>query len=98
MTEIVLQNTTTGTTFRALFKNTEAAVDFLIGDKSNGYVLMDADNDVLSDLQAWDERDVVYCSLCDGQGHGQPGFGPCPLEDRGWMDTAEEEARLLGMF
>lgn len=23
----------------------------------------------------------VHCSLCDGLGHGQPGWGPCPLEE-----------------
>lgn len=26
------------------------------------------------------------CSICDGLGHGYPGGGPCPLEDRGWGD------------
>lgn len=26
------------------------------------------------------------CSLCDAVGHGYPGGGPCPLEERGWMD------------
>lgn len=29
------------------------------------------------------EVSLVYCSLCDGIGHGQPGYGPCPLEMRG---------------
>lgn len=29
------------------------------------------------------EASLVYCSLCDGLGHGQPGYGPCPLEERG---------------
>ncbi len=24
------------------------------------------------------------CSLCDAVGHGYPGAGPCPLEDRGY--------------
>lgn len=23
------------------------------------------------------------CSICDGLGHGYPGAGPCPLEERG---------------
>jgi hypothetical protein len=23
------------------------------------------------------------CSICDGLGHGYPGAGPCPLEQRG---------------
>jgi hypothetical protein len=26
------------------------------------------------------ESGLVYCSICDGIGHGQPGYGPCPLE------------------
>ena len=26
------------------------------------------------------------CSLCDGLGHGYPGGGPCPLEERGNYD------------
>lgn len=30
--------------------------------------------------EAWGERGMVYCSMCDGVGHGQPGYGPCPLE------------------
>ena len=33
------------------------------------------------------------CSLCDALGHGYPGGGPCPLEDRGWWDAEEEAAR-----
>lgn len=33
--------------------------------------------------EAWAERGMVYCSICDGVGHGQPGYGPCPLEMRG---------------
>jgi hypothetical protein len=27
------------------------------------------------------EAYAIYCSLCDGAGHGQPGYGPCPLEN-----------------
>ena len=26
------------------------------------------------------EANEVCCSICDGLGHGQPGYGPCPLE------------------
>ncbi len=33
------------------------------------------------------------CSICDGLGHGFPGGGPCPLEDRGWAD-ALDDARM----
>ena len=40
---------------------------------------------------AWD-AEQVYCSLCDGIGHGQPGYGGCPLENRGVEDTYAEEA------
>jgi len=38
------------------------------------------------------DADLVYCALCDGIGHGQPGYGPCPLEMRGVEDTYAEEA------
>lgn len=31
------------------------------------------------------------CSLCDAAGHGYPGAGPCPLEERG-SDEAYAEA------
>lgn len=24
---------------------------------------------------------AVFCSICDGLGHGQPGYGPCPVEE-----------------
>jgi hypothetical protein len=34
------------------------------------------------------------CSLCDGLGHGYPGGGPCPLEDRGWQDAWQDEVRF----
>jgi len=30
--------------------------------------------------------DGPTCSICDGLGHGYPGGGPCPLEDRGYWD------------
>ena len=33
------------------------------------------------------EAYAVYCSVCDGAGHGQPGYGYCPLEDTGWRDS-----------
>jgi hypothetical protein len=37
------------------------------------------------------------CSLCDAVGHGYPGAGPCPLEERGWMD-ADEDLRRFGAY
>ena len=45
--------------------------------------------------EAWDaacewEADQVFCSICDGLGHGQPGHGPCPLEERGAYEPEEE--------
>lgn len=42
------------------------------------------------------------CSICDALGHGYPGGGPCPLEDRGydeddsserWLESLEEGRR-----
>lgn len=38
----------------------------------------------------WQDSQVVYCSLCDAAGHGQPGYGPCPLEERGAEDAYAE--------
>ena len=29
------------------------------------------------------------CSLCDAPGHGYPGGGPCPLEERGAYEPPE---------
>jgi hypothetical protein len=41
----------------------------------------------LEDEMAPDEDQYGYsgptCSLCDAPGHGYPGAGPCPLEERG---------------
>lgn len=46
------------------------------------------------------ENAEVCCSICDGLGHGQPGYGPCPLEERGWMDAMmdDEMERRLGII
>lgn len=30
------------------------------------------------------EAEMVLCSICDGIGHGQPGYGPCPIEEPLW--------------
>jgi hypothetical protein len=40
------------------------------------------------------------CSLCDAVGHGYPGAGPCPLENRGWEDAEEDRRReaAFGIF
>ena len=42
----------------------------------------------LADVSGWellDEyEDERTCSICDGLGHGYPGAGPCPLEERGF--------------
>lgn len=47
-----------------------------------------------SEIDAWDqEEDGPTCSICDGLGHGYPGAGPCPLEDRGWAD-ADDDRRV----
>lgn len=39
------------------------------------------------DEEEYDEGPT--CSLCDGLGHGYPGGGPCPLEERGGFDPEE---------
>lgn len=38
-----------------------------------------------AELLGWDEQmeEGPTCNLCDGLGHGYPGAGPCPLEERG---------------
>lgn len=38
---------------------------------------------ILTPDQLDDQHEGPTCSLCDGLGHGYPGGGPCPLEDRG---------------
>lgn len=40
--------------------------------------------------EEWADSQVVYCALCDAVGHGQPGYGPCPLEERGAEDAYAE--------
>lgn len=41
-----------------------------------------------------DYEEAMYdqrcCSICDGAGHGYPGAGPCPLEERGSYDARED--------
>ena len=37
--------------------------------------------DIESYFDCLSEAGLVYCSICDGVGHGQPGYGPCPLEE-----------------
>lgn len=39
----------------------------------------------------------VHCAVCDGAGHGQPGYGPCPLEEdprAAWADQEDRERAL----
>jgi hypothetical protein len=38
------------------------------------------------------EDEGPTCSICDALGHGYPGGGPCPLEERGSIDP-DEDAR-----
>jgi hypothetical protein len=45
-----------------------------------GETLDDVELDVLGGGDEW----FPTCSICDGAGHGYPGAGPCPLEDRGY--------------
>lgn len=47
---------------------------------SGTQVLLDADGRPIMRVGA----PVGFCSICDGLGHGYPGGGPCPLEDRGY--------------
>ena len=55
----------------------------------------DADVVILSDRlerERWEENEPRCCSICDGIGHGYPGGGACPSENRGDFD-ADEDAR-----
>lgn len=46
------------------------------------------DREDSGDVEDWDPEDAWWddrptCTICDGLGHGYPGGGPCPLEERG---------------
>lgn len=41
------------------------------------------------DLWIEPDEDGRFCSICDALGHGYPGGGPCPLEDRGYWDPPD---------
>lgn len=46
-----------------------------------GEALEAVEADLFGDeVETWQQT----CSICDGLGHGYPGAGPCPLEDRGY--------------
>jgi hypothetical protein len=49
---------------------------------SGTQVLLDADGTPVMRVG----KPVGFCSICDGLGHGYPGAGPCPLEERGSQD------------
>lgn len=70
------------TIIRRLASGSEAVVDVATGK-------------VLEILpEGWDDEGPT-CRICDGLGHGYPGAGPCPLEERGYDDGfAEYEARM----
>jgi hypothetical protein len=52
----------------------------LLDDKGRVFkILTGEDADFYWEAKA--EAGLVYCSICDGVGHGQPGYGPCPLEE-----------------
>lgn len=69
---------------------------------SGNVVQVNADGTVTpvsdDDLADLDEHyEGPTCSLCDGLGHGYPGGGPCPLEERGWAE-AEADRLRYGAF
>lgn len=75
---------TTTMTTRRLASGRVAVLD------DDGRAVMIVDPDTADDLTRADEDDyrweaeAGFCSICDGLGHGYPGGGPCPLEDRGY--------------
>lgn len=43
-----------------------------------------------------EEEPEIQCAICDGLGHGQPGYGPCPRYEVDYelrYETEEEEKR-----
>lgn len=73
-----------------------AAGAWLAG-KALRFVIVEASAAVV-EACAWEqmaaaEAGAVFCSLCDGEGHGQPGYGPCPLEERGYWEARADEDR-----
>jgi hypothetical protein len=61
----------------------------LLGDKGRVLAIVTPDEaDDIARYEGWEGR---TCSLCDAVGHGYPGAGPCPLEDRGWADQADDD-------
>ena len=60
--------------------------------ETEGYLSLDAAYEAYQvDLDA----STVYCSICDGIGHGQPGYGPCPVfEDTGRGPDPDEGFRF----
>jgi hypothetical protein len=59
-----------------------------------------ADRPYLTQVQLAEEEyePEVHCSICDGIGHGQPGYGPCPLEERGADDGFDEWEASRGVI
>jgi hypothetical protein len=45
-------------------------------------------------LEAPADEEPRCCSICDAPGHGYPGGGPCPLEDRGEPIDEREAAAI----
>lgn len=60
-------------------------------------VLTDEEAEQIDDAIAYDWEAGRTCSLCDGLGHGYPGGGPCPLEERGHWD-AEADLQRYGAY
>jgi hypothetical protein len=59
-------------------------------DRSNPWTC----EDILAEQAADDER---TCTICDGLGHGYPGAGPCPLEERGGPDMDRYEEAMVNV-
>ncbi len=56
---------------------------------------VDARGRVVATRRPTDDYDYGWvegptCSLCDALGHGYPGGGPCPLEERGANDFDDD--------
>ena len=64
--------------------------DFFTSPETGRVYWIDADGLAAA---AYDEYEGLCCLICDGLGHGYPGGGPCPLEERGYEDARRDEER-----
>jgi hypothetical protein len=82
--------------FVALVTGVSPRGDRLIVRTELGGKTLVVDADACSLLADYEDAYVEgpTCSLCDAVGHGYPGAGPCPLEDRGAYEADRDMIRF----